>query len=405
MIHPDRFLNHRVFRRLSFLVIGGLSILGMACSGRVLHPELRDTPRVLVRQWTLPTHGPYEAGDHGYEFSNPVEWEGTLIFGNHSTGISSIYPGWSRSRWKLSIKNGVVSELTIEKGVVYFGGGDGHLYAVQADTGRVLWKYDLKNPMISKPAVVGGRVFVSTTDDAAYAFDAGTGKWLWHYRRRTAPPSTILGASSPAVFDETLYVGMSDGFLVALSTQDGQLKWQKKLHNGLKFTDIDAHPIIEGERLYVPSYDGATYCLKIQDGEIIWKFDAGGSKQVVIDGNRVYLPSSDGSIYALQKENGRELWKFHLDQGTPTRLVFDERHLFFGSSHQYFYTLSKETGRALYRFNAGYGNGFYGSPWYSTDEKHLYTLSSAGNLYAFSVRQPARKQRLSDPLDPYEDFR
>ncbi len=403
MQKPLKLSSKTLIKLKLLLVLGLLGSVG--CAGRTVHRDLKDTPRVLVRQWTLPTRVGGDAGDRGFEFSNPVEYDGSLIFGNHSTGITALYPGWARPRWKLPIKNGVVSEITVEKGVLYFGGGDGNLYSVQADTGRVLWKYDLKNPIISKPALAGGRVFVTTSDDAAYAFDAGTGKWLWNYRRRSSPTATILGASSPAVQEDIVYIGMSDGFLVALSVQDGQLKWQKKLHTGLKFTDIDAHPLIENNMIYVPSYDGATYCLRLGDGEILWRYDSGGSKQVVLDGPRIYLPSSDGTVYALQKDNGHLLWKFELDQGIPTRLAADETHLFFGSSRQYFYVLNKETGKAIYRYNVGYDNGWYGTPLYLEEGKRLYSLSSAGNLYAFTVRQPPKKQFWSTPLDSYEDFR
>ncbi len=379
-----------------------LMIGALACAGRDIHPDLKADPKIMVRKWTLQTHGPYESGDRGTEFSNPVLSGNTLIFGNQSVGLVSLYPGMMQVRWSLPIRGGVISELSVDRGIVFFGGGDGYLYSVSAESGTVNWRYDLHNSIISRPTVVDGRVFVTTSDDTVFAFDAGTGKWLWHYRRRSAPPATILGASAPLVDGQEVLAGLSDGFLVALSVQDGQLRWEKKLHQGSRFVDVDAHPVLEGGILYIPSYDGSLYALKRQGGEILWRFESGGSKQVFLEDQNLYLPSSDGSIYALQKTTARLLWKFELDRGTPTQLIVTDKYVMVGSSHQYFYVLDKKSGKGIYRFNVGYDNGFYGSPAFDAASQRLYTLSSAGNLYSFYLRQPPRKTRLHGMLDPYE---
>ncbi len=355
----------------------------------------------MVRRWTLPTHGPFEMGDRGTEYSNPVVLENTLVFGNRSTGLVSLYPTLNQQRWALPIHGGIVSELTVNRGAIYFGGGDGFLYSVNVDTGRVNWRYELRNPIISRPTVSGGRVFVNTSDDTVYAFDAGTGKWLWHYRRRSSPSSTIFGASAPLVDGNEVLAGLSDGFLVALSLEEGQLKWEKKLHTGNKFTDVNAHPILENGVLYISSYDGAIYALKRQGGNVLWRFDAGGSKDAVIDDQRLYLPSSDGSIYALQKNNGKVLWKFAMDGGAPTQIAMTDKYLIVGSTYQYLYVLDKVTGKGVYRFNAGVGSGFSGSPAFDPASQRAYILSGAGNLYSFSLRQPLKRIRPHGMTDPY----
>jgi len=373
----------------------------MGCSGPQLHPELKDDPKILVRKGTFTTHGLFEIGDHGFEYSNPVLIENTLVFGNRGIGLVSIYPHVNQTRWTLPIKGGVISELTVDRGSIYFGGGDGFLYSVNSETGKANWRYDLRNPIISKPTVSGGRVFVTTSDDVVYAFDAGTGKWLWHYRRRSSQVATIRGASEPLVDANEVLAGLSDGFLVALSVEEGQLKWEKKLHSGTKFTDVDAHPVLENGIIYIPSYDGALYALKRQGGDTIWRFDAGGSKDAVIDDQTLFLPSSDGTVYALQKSNAKILWKFNLDGGVPTQLIVTDKYIVVGSTFQYLYVLEKDSGKGVYRFNAGFESGFSGSPAYDPSSQRVYALSGAGNLYSFQFRQPPKKIRLHGASDPY----
>ena len=385
-----------------FLHIFTVCIFLQGCAGKNIHPNLKPDTQVLVRLWTLQTHTVFEAGDRGTEFSNPIKDDHALVFGSQSMGLVSMYPGLVQTRWVLPISKGVISELTHDRDSIYFGGGDGFLYSVQSENGRVNWRYDLHNPIISQPTVSGGRVFVTTSDDTVYAFDAGTGKWLWHYKRRSSPSSTILGASAPLVDETEVITGLSDGFLVSLSIHDGQLKWERKLHLGNKFTDVDARPILDHGIIYVSSYDGALYALKRGKGEIIWRFDSGASKPVYIDDQVIYLPSSDGTVYALQKSNAKILWKFELDSGTPTRLASSDRYLMFGSSYRYFYVLDKKTGQAVYRYDVGYDSGFYGSPLYDSATRKLYTLSSGGNLFAFALRQSSKRIRPHGMIDPYD---
>lgn len=385
------------------IILASLFFFVQGCSGKLVHKDLRPDTRVMVRQWTLATHGEFEAGDQGFEYSNPILFENSLIFGSQTVGLVALYPTLMQTHWVLPIKGGVVSEIAIERGHLYFGAGDGFLYSVNAENGRVDWRYDMHNIHMSKPTLDGGRLFVTTTDDVIYAFDAGTGKWLWHYRRRSSKSSSTLLASSPLADGNEIIAGLSDGFLVALNVNDGQLKWERKLNDGTKFTDVDAHPILENGIIYIPSYDGALYALKRSNGEVIWKFDAGGSRQVVLEGDRIYLPSSEGAIYALQKNNARVLWKFELDSGTPTHLVVTDRHIIFGSSYQYLYALDKKDGTGLYRYNVGYGSGFSGRLGWDQERQRVYALSGAGNLMAFSVRPPLRKVRPHGATEAYTD--
>lgn len=385
------------------MTLSGAGAVGTGCAGHNSHSDLYENKRVLVRKWVLQTHETASMTDRGKDFSNPVAYENTLIFGTQAIGLISLYPTLNQRRWTLPIKGGVTSELAIDKGSAYFGGGDGFFYSANLETGRVNWRYDVRNPMVSRPTVSGGRVFVTTTDDTVYAFDAGTGKWLWHYKRRTSPIATIHGASTPWVDGNEALVGLSDGFLVSLSVADGQLKWERKLHSGSKFTDVDAHPIVEEGVIYVPSYDGALYALKRQGGAILWRFDAGGSKQVVLQDKNIYLPASDGTIYALQKDNAKVLWKFDLDRGSPTQLVVTDQYVIVGSSYQYLYAIDKNTGKGVYRYNVGFGSGFSGAPAYDSASRRLYLLSGAGNLYAFALRSPPRKIRTHGATDPFAE--
>lgn len=370
----------------------GTLLLGLAsCAGRNLHSELKDDTKIMTRGWTFPTHGAYDTNDRGFEYSSTVLYENTLIFGNASIGVVSLYPGLMRVRWTFPVPNGVVSELAVDKKNLYFGGGDGFLYCLNADTGKTIWKYETKQTLLSRPTISGGRLFVTSTDDTIYALDAGTGKWLWNYKRRTPQTATIHAASTPLVDAGEVIAGMSDGYLVSVSQEDGTLKWERKLQISNKFMDVDASPVLIGDTIYEPSYDGSLYALKRKGGETVWRFDAGGARKVSADDQAIYMPSSNGTIYALSKANAKVQWQFDLDRGVPTSIVLTDRYAIVASSHQYLYVLDKTTGKGLYRYNVGDGSGFSSNPTYDKATDSLYLLSMAGNLYQFKLRKPGAK--------------
>ncbi len=388
-------LRSRVIPLVWFMTVNG-------CASHLVHKELFEDRHIMVRGATLATQALADAGDHGVEFSNPILWENTLIFGNHASGLMAIYPDTNDRRWFLPVRGGVLSELTVGKNNLYFGGGDGFFYSVNAENGHINWRYELRNPVVSKPTLADGRVLVTASDDTVYAFDAGAAKLLWTYRRRTSPVAKILGASSPLVVDQDVWVGMSDGTLVSLSLEEGQLKTEKHLHSESKFTDINAQPVLEKGVFYLPSYDGALYALKKENGQLIWRFDTGGgSRTVSLDETRVYLPSSNGRVYALQKSNSAILWQFDLDYGTPTQIVLADSYVIVGSSYQYLYVLNRETGKPLYRFNAGMGSGFSGSLALDPARRRLYALSQGGNLYQFHFRHGLKKAYPHGATDPF----
>lgn len=362
-------------------------ILGPACVGRNIYhdqPGVHYT-RELKRGWTLPTRTQIDAGDKGYEQSGGVVFEDTLIFGSRVKGVTSIYPGLQKTRWVFPVKGGVLSELATDRKHVFFVGNDGFFYCLDAQKGRVLWKYEVRVGLASKPTLAGGRVLVTTSDDTVYSFDALTGKWLWSYKRRSATTTQVSTVSAPTVDQGEVLVGMSDGFLLSLALEDGQLKWERRLHFGSKFTDIDATPIVLRDRIYVSSFDGAFFALDRKNAEILWKFEAGATRPVTFDEQSFYLPGTDGYIYKISRETGKMLWKFELDRGTATVILKskDEKRLFFGTSYQYVYWLNSDTGQLIDRFNIGDGSGVLSNPFAVADASQFYLLSMGGNLYQF----------------------
>ena len=240
---------------------------------------------------------------------------------------------------------------------------------------RVSWDRDAgKREIESTPAVSSGKVFV-TTMSWTLALDAANGHVLWN-------TSKAKGFSSPAVFNNSVYVGTSSGTVVRLNVTDGGLLWETRLLARTSFSGITSSPKVAYDRVFVgtfnetggpgevvalwegngsvawrhptgsihyssPAYaDGALYVgimglynttsqvsfnppygvlsLDGVTGKERWFFPTGGSVAAspAVSGPNVIAPAKDGTVYSLNRSTGALAWKASVDAGISSPSVF-----------------------------------------------------------------------------------
>lgn len=366
--------------RLLLLAIFALGLVG--CCPRNIYRNAKFAKPPLVTGYIHSTRtGVQDAGVEPVEYGEAVVTEDTIFVASETGGVEAFERTSFARKWRHPVKNGVASQMLLDAGVLYFGGEDGAFHAVDAEFGREIWHYDTKAPVFARATISGPKILLATSDDIVVCLDKATGKWLWHYKRTANYISTIRGNTTPAVSDNLVYAGFSDGYLTALNLSDGNLQWEVKVHNGTKFLDVDGQPIIEEGKIYVTSYDGGLYVLEKAKGKILWRVDYGGVRKVVLEDKMLYLSSTDGHVYALNKDSGRVQWSFDLDRGVPTNLIVYQNYIAFGSSQEFFYVIHKGDGTIAWRFDSGLRSGF--SAPITMSDNEIFALSNSGNLYTF----------------------
>ena len=207
------------------------------------------------------------------------------------------------------------------------------------------------------------------------ALDAANGHVLWN-------TSKVKGFSSPAVFNNSVYVGTSSGTVVRLNVTDGGLLWETRLLARTSFSGITSSPKVAYDRVFVgtfnetggpgevvalwegngsvawrhptgsihyssPAYaDGALYVgimglynttsqvsfnppygvlsLDGVTGKERWFFPTGGSVAAspAVSGPNVIAPAKDGTVYSLNRSTGALAWKASVDAGISSPSVF-----------------------------------------------------------------------------------
>lgn len=362
----------RMFRRSSWLCIAFLC----GCS------TLSNAPHkfVIEKSWVRNTlASEYLKARRIHRFA-PIVTDDLVITGNSIDSIVAYDRHTAHERWRFLAKDGCEGGAQIADDTLYFGSGDGQLYALQMATGRVLWSYPLKAEGIARPLVHAGVVYVLGGNNVAHALNAKTGKLLWQYNRREASNLSIRGGSQPAVVEQTVLVGFSDGSLVALNKASGTMAWEVNLNRNKRFRDVDATPVVDGNVIYISSYDGSLYALNKNDGRIIWNVDEGGYDEVLLAGNTVFFSSTSGKTMALDKGSGKIIWSRENKRGIATGPAIYKGVLMVGEMDGALLFYDARTGEFLNRFEPG--RGVTSRVTVEPKSGELYFMSTDANLYA-----------------------
>lgn len=242
--------------------------------------------------------------------------------------------------WSLDLPGEQSLEATplAVNGVLYFTGSFSDVYAVSAASGRLLWKYETKVyehnpakmnyifPLNRGVAHADGRIFVGSTDGRLIALDARTGAELWIAQTVGRDDRrTITGA--PRAFNGKVIIGHgggdsgSRGYVTAYDQKTGQQVW--------RFHTVPGSP---AENAGDPAMEMAA---KTWGGEY-WKTGTGGTAWhgITFDPelNRIYVGTGNSgpydpekrspgggdnlylaSIVALDADTGQYVWHYQMN--------------------------------------------------------------------------------------------
>ncbi|WP_413581516.1 PQQ-binding-like beta-propeller repeat protein [Bdellovibrio sp. HCB288] len=379
---------------MKFLYLGALALLMMGCTTldqsvdktvdqwRALNSSKRtfEVKTAWVRQTTYKDN----LGFRKINRMTPIMAGDLIIQGNGMDSLSAYGRGDGQLKWKLPIKNGVEPSATLIRDRLFVGASDGNFYSVEASTGRVQWTFPTKSENLSEPLLDEGTVYFLAGNNVLYALDAATGKQVWLYSRQDTSVFSIRGGSKPAIRNGTLYIGFSDGSLVAFNAKTGAVSWELQLNRNKRFRDIDASPILDGEQIYIAGYDDKLYAVSAAKGEVLWRVDQGGYSSVTVAADRIYYPTTTGEVLALNKATGQTIWSFKVKDGIATQVKLFKGILTFGESQGHLQFLDAGTGQPLGSMEPG--RGILAAPQVDEKSNRVYFISGEANLYAIDAQ-------------------
>lgn len=351
---------------------------------------------VFEKSWVRHTvSGDYYLGARINHVAEPILFSDLIIQGNELDGIVAYNKTTGQIKWKHYITGGVPSSARLFNGYLFFGGGDGFFYSINATTGATKWSFPLRAEGIGTPLVTEDVVYFLAGNNSAYALKTLTGEQVWFYSRPDPADITVRGASEPTLKGKYLYLGFSDGALVAIDKEKGSLLWEKQLAQSVRFHDVDSKPIIDGDRIYVSSYDGQLYCLNLSNGQTIWVNDEGGFTPVTVSDNSpniIFYSSSTRKVLALEKTSGKVIWATDLKKtiaGSPTLY---RGLVLIGEWSGSLRALDQLTGESVAFFETG--RGVTAKPIVDESTQSVFVMTADANLFALKLDFKTKHTRL-----------
>jgi outer membrane protein assembly factor BamB len=188
------------------------------------------------------------------------------------------------------------------------------VYAVTADTGLELWKVQTKDVVHASPAVFNNTVYIGSWDSYLYAFNADTGdeKWSFKAGEDNIIHNQVGFQSSPAVVDGVVYVGCRDGHVYALDAANGRKKWDYSTNKSW----VNGTPAVRDGVVYVGTSDSSRFmALDAKNGRLRWNFAAKAYmfSSAALAGDLAYVGDHNGNLYAVDTRTGKLAWEFQVE--------------------------------------------------------------------------------------------
>ncbi len=168
---------------------------------------------------------------------------------------------------------------------------------------KVAWVRHFTGERLStavEPIVAGNKLFTATHSGRVHAIDAQTGQWIWGFQAN----GPIL--HSPAFSDGIILSASVDGYIYAIDSDDGSLKWSFFLGQG----GASASPMIEGGKVFIGSRKGDFFAINLENGELVWQrsFNVPIRQTASYCEDKVYFTAEDMIVRCLSAKNGDLIW-------------------------------------------------------------------------------------------------
>lgn len=185
----------------------------------------------------------------------------------------------------------------------------GEIYALRIENGHPLWHDSLASfkrvdsvsslaHIRARPVITQGKVFVVSHAGQIVTFDLRKGDILWK--------RPFGGIHPPAIVGEFMYMITTEGHLVCLHTETGDIKWFKHLSQDKKTDETQsllwAGPVALEGRLLVTSSAGNVHFLSMETGDLLseLQLSQGISISPIVARGTLYFLTDGGTLTALQ---------------------------------------------------------------------------------------------------------
>lgn len=258
-----------------------------------------------AEKWRFPAEAQNPPGLYAAPALTP---DGQLILGNYNKTLHSVDPETgieNQGNWPfVQATNLYVASPFADESGIYAPASDGTLHALDLN-GQLRWSFTTEHSLWSTPLSDGKNVYQPSMDHRIYAIDQANGQEVW---KTEDLGGAVVG--KPALDEDgVLYVGTFGSEMIAIETENGQVKWRIPVSDW-----VWGGPALDNGNVYFGDLDGFFYAMDAETGNQVWQIAGNGDNEtnitnppLILDGT-VYYTAKNGTLYAVDAANGSPLW-------------------------------------------------------------------------------------------------
>lgn len=224
--------------------------------------------------------------------------------------------------WRIALGREVAARPALTGDSVIVGTVGGDLVRLSLADGSERWRLTGEPPVLTPPVVdeAGGTVYLVAPDGAVRALAVDSGQARWRHPAPKAEASrldTSRGPPAPVLTEGLLVVALGEAGLVALSTQDGSVRWRKPVAGVLDLEGVERDGVSVGTR------SGHVMLLAAKDGSTRWDQPVAESltgPPIRVLGT-VWVGAAPSLLVGLDPANGQEVARVTLPSPLVTRVA------------------------------------------------------------------------------------
>lgn len=291
--------------------------------------------------------------------------------------------------------------------IVCDGAGYTTRYVRDGKRWKKRWEHFSGSPILSAPTVKDGVIYLANVDDEVYALGLEEGELRWRHEHKLdvarSAELELYGAASPVIMGEAVFVGFSDGFLVALSAADGTSRWEVKVGEGA-YPDLIAPAAVADGGVITGGFSEPLLMLAPGTRSAAWRLPFGVAAGLHVDGAYVYAGGTDGKLRKIEARTGEVVWEWDGNIAAPIggtggvlgKPLATPVGLFVPSSEGTLNLIDAQSGALKWRLDPGVLiEGISAAPVLSG--RDLFVVTNGGRLYDLRANRP-------DPVISREDW-
>ncbi len=225
--------------------------------------------------------------------------DGTLYFATLreqvvALELSTGKPVWTFDAGSATERFFATSSPLVTEAQLIFGGIDGTIHALDRKTGERTWKRSLGARISTALIEIDGKILAGTADNQLHLLNAANGKTV---ASRDLPG---LPFGRPLKTGDDIVVLMTGGNVVSIDSKLAAARWEAKVDTEW----ASFRPLLVGGTILAGADNGKVYALSANSGNVDWSQDFNGPvtslTHVAGESDELYVGTSNGVIFATR---------------------------------------------------------------------------------------------------------